>query len=504
MFGRPTRLALLGFVGGWTVVAITLLLEVLVRGVGLGELHRDSVSIWVVYSLPFTVALAGLMLASRPKGGQGTTPYVTPSPSVSVSSMPPPPVPKSIKAVTYVPTLVEEAPTGTVSEARYKALQELVKVLKEQTERQASESRAKSAYLANMTHELRTPLSSIVGYAELLQEEAEEGGLELADDLRKVAASGRQLVDLINNILDLSKIEVGQLAVVLEDVDMAQIVDEVRVIVAPLLHGGTNMFSARVAPGARLVRGDHMRLRQILVHLLSNAFKFTRNGQIQLLVERATPKRDAWIAIRVKDTGVGMTPGEIERAFDEYAQVAERVTGQGGLGLAISRKLAELMGGRIEVESEKGVGSTFMVILPPAKIGEETIPPRSAVALNERLTGTRVLVVDPEASGISISRYLERAGLEVRLVTDCQSARLAEEAENPQIVIVDVGLEDAWGLVEDLVVEGIKVVATSVRDEDVERGLQTGVTAFLLRPLERKLVLATLERCIELSLRVTA
>jgi DNA-binding response OmpR family regulator len=145
-----------------------------------------------------------------------------------------------------------------------------------------------------------------------------------------------------------------------------------------------------------------------------------------------------------------------------------------------------------------------VLVLPPAKIGEETIPPRSAVALNERLTGTRVLVVDPEASGISISRYLERAGLEVRLVTDCQSARLAGEAENPQIVIVDVGLDDAWGLVEDFVVEGIKVVATSVRDEDVERGLQTGVTAFLLRPLERKLVLATLERCIELSLRSPA
>ncbi|MEQ1501598.1 MAG: ATP-binding protein, partial [Myxococcota bacterium] len=390
--------------------------------------------------------------------------------------------------------------TGGGVDARIKALQELVKVLKEQAERTASESRAKSAYLANMSHELRTPLSSIVGYAEMLHDVAEERAPDLSDDLKKVAGAGRQLVELINNILDLSKIEVGQLAVVLEDVDMAQIVDEIRGVAGPLASASGNMFSARVSPGARLIRGDHMRLRQVVTNLLTNAFKFTERGQVQLIIERATPKRDAWIAIRVRDTGIGMTAEEIEQAFDEYAQASSRVAGEqsgSGLGLAISRKLAELMGGRIEVESEKGAGSTFTVILPPAKVSEDTIAPRSSVALNERLAGTRLLVVDPDPFGISLNRYLERGGLEVNLVTDVESARIASQAENPQMAVIDVGLDDAWPLVEDLLVDGCKVVASSLRDEDVEMALKLGVTAFLLRPLDRKLVLATLERCLE-------
>lgn len=506
MSRSPWFWASVGALAGSVVTVLTLLAELGVRRpMGLLALHFDSAAIWVVESFPLLFGLTMLFL-----GRQATRFVAVPrGPSVSVNSMqPPPPIPEGITLSANpqieladgvrTRTMVEEAASGPV-DARNKALGELVKVLKEQTERAASESRAKSMYLANMSHELRNPLSAIVGYAELLQEEAEERRSEQAGDLRKVAQAGRQLVNLVNNLLDLSKIEVGQLAVVLQDVDLAQVVDEVRVEVAAMgVPHGVN-FSTRVAPGARLVRGDHGRVRQILTHLLSHAFQQTKQGQVSLTIDRATPKRDAWIALKVKDTGQGMTAEERARAFDQYAEFAVRVN-QGaslpGLELALARQLAELMGGRIELESDKGLGSTFTVILPPGKASEDTIGPRSAVALNERLAGLRILVVDAEAFGLSLLKYLERARLDVKLVIDLASARIAIQAEKPHIVIVDCGFEGVWELIEDLVVDGSQVVATSLRDEDVEPSLQLGVTAFLLRPIERRMVLATLERCV--------
>ncbi|HHO54305.1 MAG TPA: response regulator [Deltaproteobacteria bacterium] len=381
---------------------------------------------------------------------------------------------------------------------RVRALQELVRVLKENATRSAEESRAKSSYLANMSHELRTPINAIIGYTEMLAEEAAESGLSLEPDLRKVTAAGRQLVELVNDILDLSKIEIGQLPIVLEDVDLAQVVDEVRAAIAPMVSRNNNTFSARIVPGARLVRGDHMRIRQILVNLLSNAFKFTQGGNVTLSIERSGPMRDSWIALRVRDTGQGMGPEELKRVFDEYQQGSSRSDLPGtGLGLTISRKLSELMGGRLDAESEIGVGSEFSLILPPAQRREAEVPARSTIALNERLSGMCLLLVDSEPSGITLARYLERAGLRVELLADVESARLAAQAKQPSIAILDAELPGTWGVAEELVARGVKVVVISLRDEDVEPALQRGVTAFLVRPVERKLVLATLERCLD-------
>jgi signal transduction histidine kinase len=489
---------------GFLVMSIVALAEVLIALVCGAQ--ATLVLAFVVLSQPALVALAMMLMTERLDRWRLPPPSATP-----VQDLPkllPPPVPAGIGQST-IPQ-VEEAKTGRTrtmteqdapgSERQVRALSELVKVLKEQAERTAAESRAKSAYLADMSHELRTPLGAIVGYAELLEEEAEEQSLEQAHDLHKIVAAGRQLIGLISNLLDLSKIEVGQLAVVLQDVDMAQVVEEVRVAVAQMDIAPDVSFSTRVSPGARLVLGDHMRIRQVLVNLLRHAFSVTRKGRVSLVVERATPLRDAWIALRVKDTGPGMTPQEATRAFDQYAEFAQRVLqpsrSRPGLELAISRQLAELMGGRIEVESEKGLGSTFSMFLPPSRTSEETIAPRSSLALNERLAGTRILIVDSEAFGLSLQRYLERAGLTPRLVTDAKSGRIAAQSEKPQIVVVDCGLEGSWELIEDLYELGTRIVATSLRDEDVERSLQLGVSAFLVRPIERKMVLATLERCL--------
>jgi CheY-like chemotaxis protein len=199
---------------------------------------------------------------------------------------------------------------------------------------------------------------------------------------------------------------------------------------------------------------------------------------------------DGWIALRVKDNGAGLAPDDLERLFDGNAP-------QIGLAVSIGRRLVELMGGRIDVDSAVGKGTSFSVLLPPAMRKEADVAPRSTIALNERLAGMHVLIVDAEAVGVTMLRYLERAGMVARLVTDLRSAELAAQSENPQLVLVDVGLAGAWELVEELVAARVRVVATSLRDEDVERALETGVTAFLVRPLERRLVLATLERCLD-------
>ncbi|MEQ1567268.1 MAG: ATP-binding protein [Myxococcota bacterium] len=503
MTRSPWFWAAIGGLAGAAVALATALVEMFVRGIGPAELQLDSAAVWVAESLP---GLLGLGLFFLARTGERRAPPKAPPVSVSTLA-PPPPVPDGV-GKTASPqietrdgirtrTIVEEAPS-TAAEGRVKALSELVRVLKEQGERTSAESRAKSSYLANMSHELRNPLSAIVGYAELLQEEAEEQRLSQAVDLKKVAQAGRHLLTMINNLVDLSKIEVGQLAVVLQDVDVAQVVEEVRVEVGFVGMRSEVSFSTQVSPRVRLVRGDHGRIRQILTNLLTHAFQVTKRGQISLMVDRASPKRDAWIALKVRDSGPGMTQAEIERAFDHYAEFADRAVGGGraGLELAIARQLAELMGGRIDTESEKGVGTTFTVILPPGKSPEDTIAPRSSIALNERLAGIRILLVDGEAFGLSLLKYLERAGLDVKLVTQESSAQLAVEAERPKIVVVDCGLAGAWTLIEDLIVDGVKVVATSVRDDDVERALQLGVTAFLVRPIERRLVLATLERCL--------
>jgi signal transduction histidine kinase/CheY-like chemotaxis protein len=488
------RAGVVGFAGGLVVVVATLAVELVAQGLplrgGLLALQRDSVLVWVVESLPFVIGGAAWALASA-SGTRHVVLPEAPQPVAPPSGAPaPPPVPDALQGANLL--------GHAGADHRVRALEELVRVLREQAAKSATESRAKSAYLANMSHELRTPLNAIIGYAEMLAEEAEDRGYDLQDDLNKVADAAHMLVELINNILDLSKIEVGQLAVVLEDVDLAQVADEVRVAVAPLIHQNDNAFSIRLAPDARLARGDHMRIRQILVNLLGNAFKFTDAAHVTLTIERATPKRDAWIALRVRDSGVGLSPRDLERVLDVYrqAEAADRPHGT-GLGLPISKMLAELMGGRIEAESEPGVGSTFTLVLPPAALHESQVPARSTVALNERLQGQSLLLLDGSPTGVSLARYLERAGLEVELITDVVSWRIAARAQRPDMVILDVQLPAAWGLAEELLADRVPVVALSLRDSDVESALERGVTAFLTRPVSRRLVLATLERCLE-------
>ncbi|RMF47594.1 MAG: PAS domain S-box protein, partial [Anaerolineae bacterium] len=226
-------------------------------------------------------------------------------------------------------------------------------------------SRAKGMFLANMSHELRTPLNAIIGYGELLAEEIEEAGLpDLVEDARRIGRAGRQLLELINDVLDFSKIEAGKMSLYLETFPIAPLVQQVVDTAKPLVERNANRVKVQIAPDLPMMRADQTKVRQILLNLLSNAAKFTENGEINLHVTRHD---DGQVCFMVQDTGIGMSEEQIENLFQPFTQADASTTrkyGGTGLGLAISRHLCEMMGGRIEVKSSLGVGSVFQVFLP--------------------------------------------------------------------------------------------------------------------------------------------
>jgi signal transduction histidine kinase len=241
------------------------------------------------------------------------------------------------------------------------------KLIRAQQESQEA-NQHKSLFLANMSHELRTPLNAIIGYSEMLQEEAKEFEEEsIAADLGKIRESGQHLLGLINDILDVSKIEAGKMEAYTEDFNLAFLVEEVSNTIGPLLSKNENCLQINASEFDENMHTDLTKLRQILFNLLSNANKFTRQGSIYLSASRFMEQNESWIKIAVKDTGIGMNEKQIDRLFAPFTQADASTTrnfGGTGLGLTISKHFCEMMGGTISVESESGVGSTFSICLP--------------------------------------------------------------------------------------------------------------------------------------------
>jgi signal transduction histidine kinase len=249
-------------------------------------------------------------------------------------------------------------------------------------------SQHKSTFLANMSHELRTPLNAIIGYSEMLQEEAEDLGEEsMRRDLERIQAASKHLLGLINDVLDLSKIEAGKMDVYLETFDVATLLRDVTAIVQPLMERNANVLEVHWADDLGTMRADLTKVRQALFNLLSNAAKFTDHGTITLAAARerapAVPvdtdlaRGDDWLRFVVRDTGIGMTPEQMARLFEAFAQAEASITRQyagTGLGLAISRRFCQMMGGDVTVESEAGQGSTFTVRLPATVAAAEIHP----------------------------------------------------------------------------------------------------------------------------------
>jgi len=349
---------------------------------------------------------------------------------------------------------------------------------------------AKSQFLASMSHELRTPLNAIIGYSEMLQEDAADRGENGSiADLQKIHSAGKHLLSLINDVLDLSKIEAGKMQLYLESFAVAPVVEQVATTVRPLIEKNANRLDTR-CDDLGTIRSDATRLRQVLLNLLSNASKFTDHGRITLEAERAGPE----IVFRVRDTGIGMTSEQLGRLFETFAQ-AEASTaskyGGTGLGLAISRKFCQLMGGDVTVESEVGVGSTFTVRLP---VDGPSPPAESADAGGT--PGTKdargaVLVIDDDAVARDlVARFLEKEGLRVIVAVDGASGLAAAREHHPDVITLDVMMPglDGWAVLTALKADAataeIPVVMLSVVDEK-NLGFALGASEFLTKPIDR-------------------
>jgi signal transduction histidine kinase len=250
------------------------------------------------------------------------------------------------------------------------SLEELVRQRTEQLQMARDEAvranQIKSQFLANMSHELRTPLNAIIGYSEMLIEEAEELGQDqFSRDLEKIGQSGKHLLSLINDILDISKIEAGKTEFYYEECDLDALVRNLLPTVTPMIEGAGNRFAVRCEPGSLMT--DALKLRQVLINLLSNAAKFTKNGSIELDIAPETREGRPGCRFRVTDTGIGMSEEQMDKIFQPFTQADSSTTrkyGGTGLGLAISRSFCQGMGGDIAVRSEQGRGSTFTCWLP--------------------------------------------------------------------------------------------------------------------------------------------
>ncbi len=264
-------------------------------------------------------------------------------------------------------------------------------------------SQAKSAFLANMSHELRTPLNAIIGYSEILEEDAIDDGLDhFCADLHKIKTAGNHLLTLINNVLDLSKIEAGKMELDIGDFSVISLVEDIESFCVPLVKKNNNTFAMDCPDDIGIMKADVVKIRQSILNLISNASKFTDHGTITLKVSSEIDDAQEWVVYSVSDTGIGMTPEQVDKVFKEFTQADTSTTrkyGGTGLGLAISKRFSEMMGGDIHVSSEPSKGSTFTLRIPRVVSVPKPVTPVQARTFRERRTSvSNVLIIDESHS----------------------------------------------------------------------------------------------------------
>jgi len=367
-------------------------------------------------------------------------------------------------------------------------------------------SRTKSTFLANMSHELRTPLNAIIGYSEILQEDVADLGQEsLMTDLKKIEASGRHLLGLINDILDLSKVEAGRTELYIEDVDLASLFEEVQVIVAPLIQKNSNTLELRLADDLGSIRTDRTKLKQSVLNVLSNANKFTENGRLRVVAERFQADRPM-VRIAISDTGIGMDEEQLGRLFQAFGQVDASTTkkyGGTGLGLAITRHFCQLLRGDITVKSKPGEGSTFTITLQD--LGAKPEQTADAVAgvfdtAAEVDGASTVLIVDddPVARDL-LSSSLKGKGYRIVHAGNGDEALNLARKLRPDAITLDIIMPqtDGWAVLTalkgDAELRDIPVVIVTIL-QDRAIGLSLGAVDFLTKPVDRARLTALLHQ----------
>ncbi len=375
-------------------------------------------------------------------------------------------------------------------------------------------SRAKSEFLANMSHEIRTPMTAILGYTELMRHNA-PGGPDQAECVHVVQRNAKHLLDLINNILDLSKIEAGKMTVSPQTCDLAPLLAEVASLMRARAQEKSLKFTVSFDTAlSRNIRTDALRLRQILMNLLGNAIKFTEAGSVEMRLSCKAAGRTSRLRIDVCDTGIGMSPEQIQRLFQPFSQGEESTTrrfGGTGLGLSISRKLARLLGGDISVKSSPGKGSTFSVWIEAGAVDHgETIRELRESVVPERasdepigdfsLHGRILLVEDGKDNQRLISAHLKMAGAEVVIAENGRTAVDLAQASPFDVILMDMQMPvmDGYSAAAELrklhlTVPIIALTAHAMSD-DRDRCVASGCTDYLTKPVQRDCLLQTVAR----------
>jgi len=377
-------------------------------------------------------------------------------------------------------------------------------------------NRAKSAFLANMSHELRTPMNAIIGYSEMLQEEAGDSGRQdLIPDLEKINAAGKHLLSLINDILDLSKIEAGRMDLYLERFDLSTMLADVVSTVTPLVEKNSNTLEVDFADDLGSMRADLTKLRQALFNLLSNASKFTSHGVVSLTARRERNPGGDGIVLSVRDSGIGIAADKISLLFQEFTQADDSTTrnyGGTGLGLAITRRFCQMMGGDISVESHAGKGSTFTIRLP-AEVdaleaartagsqggGPESAEMTSATGQASPDAQTILVIDDDESTCDLLRRTLQKAGYAIVVATRAEEGLRQARACQPDAITLDVMMPgmDGWSLLSTLKADPelmhIPVIMLTMID-DRGMGYSLGAAEYLTKPVDRSRLLPLLEK----------
>jgi PAS domain S-box-containing protein len=399
------------------------------------------------------------------------------------------------------------------AEATQRRMNEELSLRKEEadTAKEAAEAanKAKSAFLANMSHELRTPLSAVIGYTELLEEEASEA--VMLTDLAKIKANAKHLLRLINDVLDLSKVEANKMEIVTETFDVATFAGDTVATVEPLARVKANTITVELAESLGTMHSDAVKLRQCLFNLLSNACKFTANGQVVLRVHREAGPGGDWLVFAVEDTGIGMTAEQLGRLFQRFSQADETTTrkfGGTGLGLALSRAFSKLLGGDIDVTSALGVGTCFTMRVPATAPELATDGERQPGTFDDAphdQTRDLVLVVDDEVSQRDLlTRFLRKQNFEVRTASDGRSGLELARLLKPKVVLLDVMMPgmDGWSVLtalkaDDATVDLPVVMVSFVAEPKI--GTALGAAATIAKPIDWGRLQAVLTKLRETS-----
>jgi PAS domain S-box-containing protein len=379
---------------------------------------------------------------------------------------------------------------------REQALEESNRALRQARDAALQANKTKSEFLANMSHELRTPLNAIIGYSELLMEDADAASQAgLFADLKKIRNSGAHLLSLINDVLDMSKLESGKMELDLQEFDLAEFVSSLRDTIAPLAHSQNNHLELNLGDAPQRVVNDQQKLQQILINLLSNACKFTRGGRVRLDVASDS---SGWLKMSVSDTGIGLSEEQQSKIFRAFVQADSSTTrryGGTGLGLAISQRFCEMMGGRIEVTSAVGQGATFTVWLPE-KVRRQSL----RTAGPEWGSTPNVLVIDDEqVTYEALSHSLSERGFRVDWASTGDLGLSTAKGHRPDVIVLDIQLpgKDGWArlarLKEDPATAAIPVVMLTSLDKP-QLGMSLGASDYLVKPIQPSQLLATVQR----------